>query len=79
MAFTGVQLSVSDYANHNYIPDPSKLTPEVINLCRNILRGDKAAAVDMPIAVYIGQMALASSRECQRTRCAQHTDSRSGK
>src|SRR6202041_4217260 len=55
--------SVSDYANHNYIPDPGKLTPEVSNLCRNILRGDKAAAVDMPIAVYIGQMALASSRD----------------
>jgi hypothetical protein len=60
--YTGVQLSVSDYANHNYIPDPGKLTPEVSNLCRNILRGDKAAAVDIPIAVYIGQMALASSR-----------------
>jgi hypothetical protein len=61
-AFTGDQLSVSDYANHNYIPDPSKLTPEVINFCRNILHGDQAAVVDMPIAVYIGQMALASSR-----------------
>ena len=60
---TGSQVSVSDYANHNYIPDPDKLTPEVSNLCRNILRGDKAAAVDVPIAVYIGQMALASSRE----------------
>jgi len=61
--YTGVQLSVSDYANHNYITDPSKLTPEVINLCRNILRGDKAAAIDVPIAVYIGQIALISSRE----------------
>jgi hypothetical protein len=61
-AFTGGQLSVSDYANHNYIPDPSKLTPEVTNFCRNILRGDEAAVVDMPIAVYIGQMAFASSR-----------------
>jgi hypothetical protein len=61
-SYTGVQLSVSDYANHNYIPDPGKLTPEVSNLCRNILRGDKAAAVDIPIAVYMGQMALASSR-----------------
>jgi hypothetical protein len=58
----GGQLSVSDYANHKYISDPSKLTPEGMNLCRNILRGDKAAAVDVPIAVYIGQMALASSR-----------------
>ena len=61
--YTGGQLSVSDYANHNYIPDPSKLSPEISNLCRNILRGDKAAAVDVPIALYIGQMALASSRE----------------
>jgi len=61
-AFTGDQLSVSDYANHNYIPDPSKLTPEVISFCRNILRGDQAAVVDMPITVYIGQMAFASSR-----------------
>jgi hypothetical protein len=60
---TGTQVSASDYANHDYIPDPSKLTPEVINLCRNILRGDKAAAIDVPIAVYIGQMALASSRD----------------
>jgi hypothetical protein len=60
---TGSQVSVSDYANHIYIPDPGKLTPELINLCRNILRGDKAAALDVPIAVYIGQMGLASSRE----------------
>jgi hypothetical protein len=60
--FTGGQLSVSDYANHNYIPDPSKLTQEVITFCRVILRGDKAAALDTPIAVYVGQMALASSR-----------------
>ena len=59
---TGTQLSVSDYANHNYMPDPSKLTPEMVGFCRNILRGDKAAAVDIPIAVYIGQMALAGSR-----------------
>ena len=61
-AFTGSQLSISDYANHNYIPDPSKLTPEVTSFCRNILRGDEAAVVDMPVAVYIGQMAFASSR-----------------
>jgi hypothetical protein len=60
--FTGSQLSISDYANHNYIPDPSKLTPEVASFCRNILRGDEAAVVDMPVAIYIGQMAFASSR-----------------
>lgn len=60
--FTGYQLSASDYANHNYIPDSVKLTPEVEYFCRVILRGDKVAAVDAPIALYIGQMALAASR-----------------
>src|SRR5271156_5976898 len=32
---TGTQISVSDYANHNYMPDPGKLTPEVVGFCRN--------------------------------------------
>jgi hypothetical protein len=61
--FTGGQISVSDYANHNYIPEPNTLTPEINRFCRVILRGDKAAAVDTPIAVNIAQMAQASSRK----------------
>lgn len=60
--FTGGQISISDYANHKYIPDPGKLSPEVAYFCNVILRGDKAAAVDVPIANYIGQMAYASSK-----------------
>ncbi|PYT95316.1 MAG: hypothetical protein DMG38_27535 [Acidobacteria bacterium] len=61
--FTGDQISVSDYANHNYIPEPNTLTPEINRFCRVILRGDKAAAVDTVIAVNIGQIAQASSRK----------------
>ena len=62
-AFTGGQISLSDYANHNYIPEPNKLTPEMDRFCRIILRGDKAAAVDTVIAVNIAQIAQASSRK----------------
>jgi hypothetical protein len=40
---TGSQVSVSDYANHNYIPVPNKLTPEQDYFCRSILRGDNSA------------------------------------
>ena len=61
--YTGEQISVSDYANHNYIPDPKKLSPEVQQFCRIILRGDKAAAVDTPIAVSIAELAQASSHK----------------
>jgi hypothetical protein len=53
---TGVQISVSDYANHNYIPQTNTLTPELLRFCHDILRGDKSAAVDAPIAVKIAKM-----------------------
>jgi hypothetical protein len=55
--FTGGQISLSDYANHNYIPHPELLTPEEDRFCRVILRGDKASTVDTPIAVSIAQLA----------------------
>jgi hypothetical protein len=53
---TGGQVSVSDYANHNYIPQPNTLTPELLHFCRDVLRGDKSAAVDAPIAAKIAKM-----------------------
>jgi len=59
--FTGGQITLSDYANHNYIPDSSHLTPEQRWFCQAILRGDKASVVDTPIAVAIGQLAQATS------------------
>src|SRR6266567_4152193 len=59
---TGAQLSVSDYANHKYIPEANQLTPETIRLSHAILWGDNsAAAVDAPIAATIGALAQASS------------------
>lgn len=59
---TGTQLSVSDYANHKYIPETIQLTPETIRLSHAILWGDNsAAAVDVPIAAGIAALAQARS------------------
>jgi hypothetical protein len=60
---TGGQLSVSDYANHKYIPEPNKLKPEEIRFCHTLLWGDNsAAAVDTPIAARVGALAQANSK-----------------
>jgi hypothetical protein len=59
--FTGGQISLSDYANHHYISDPSRLTPEQRYFCEVILRGDKASVVDMPIVMAVGQLAEVTS------------------
>jgi hypothetical protein len=55
--YTDQSISVSDYANHNYIPHPEKLTPEINQICRILLHGNKAALVDAPIAVSIAELA----------------------
>jgi hypothetical protein len=59
---TGGQISVSDYANHNYFSGPNKLTPEEAHFYRFSLRGDKASSVDTPIAVYIGELFQANAK-----------------
>lgn len=61
--FAGIPISLSDYANRNYVPQPNSLSPEVNRLSRIILRGDNPAEVDTPIAVNIAQIAQASSRK----------------
>jgi hypothetical protein len=61
--FTGGQISLSDYANHKYIPDPNGLTPEQLRFCVVILRGDKASVVDTPIAVNIALLAQENSKK----------------
>jgi hypothetical protein len=61
--FTGGQISLSDYANHKYIPDPHALTPEQLRFCTVILRGDKAAVVDTLIAAMVAQFAQANGRK----------------
>jgi hypothetical protein len=56
-------VSVSDYANRHYIPEPNTLSPEEIRFCQEFLLGDKSAGVDTPIAVGIAQLASANSRK----------------
>jgi hypothetical protein len=60
---TGTQLSVSDYANHLFIPQPNSLTPDEIRFSHIFLGGDSssAAAVDTPIAVGIAILARNSA------------------
>ncbi len=63
--YTGQPISISDYANHNYIPNPEKLTPEINQICHILLRGNKASLVDTPIAVSIAELAQASSKKVE--------------
>lgn len=60
---TGHTITLSDYANHNYIPTPNDLTPEQLRLCRDVLRGDKTSSVDVPIAVKIAELAEANGKK----------------
>jgi hypothetical protein len=60
---TGNRLTVADYANHQYILEPNRLTPEEIRLCHTILWGDdSAAAVDPPITGSIAALAQLNSK-----------------
>jgi hypothetical protein len=53
---TGHQISASDYANRQYLPDPKTLSPEVSRACSVILGAGISAAVDPPIAVEIASL-----------------------
>jgi hypothetical protein len=50
---TGQTVTLSDYANRRYVPDPEKTTPQLMKFSTEILRGDKAAAVDTGVAVNV--------------------------
>jgi hypothetical protein len=54
---TGEPTSVSDYANQVYIPTRNSLSPEALTFARDILRGDKAANVDVAIVAKITDLA----------------------
>jgi hypothetical protein len=74
---TGAELTVSDYANHNYIPESSKLTQEQIRLSHMILWGDNSsAALDPPITASIAALAQKYSRkvDVHAARSIQLTD-----
>ena len=50
-------ITVSDYANRNYIPDAAGLPPELLQSCRLILSANNASSVDPGIAARIGAVA----------------------
>ena len=74
---TGVELTVSDYANHKYFPASNKLTPEQIRFSHMILWGDNSsAALDPPITASIAALAQKYSRkmDVRAARSIQLTD-----
>jgi hypothetical protein len=72
-------VSVSDYANHKYIPVPNNLTPEQESFCREILRGDNSAGVDTPIVARVAALAQTNSKsiDVRAARRVQLTDLKS--
>jgi hypothetical protein len=56
---SGQRISLSDYANQKYIPDPSVLSPEIVSFCKDILRGDLTPAVDTAVVAKIAALAQA--------------------
>ena len=56
-------VSVSDYANHNYIPESNGLPSQVMEICTNVLRGDKVSAAEMHVVAEITALAQSNSRE----------------
>jgi hypothetical protein len=56
---SGQRISLSDYANQKYIPDPGALSPEIVSFCRDILRGDLTPAVDTAVVAKIAALAQA--------------------
>jgi hypothetical protein len=65
---TGQAISLSDYANNRYIPDPTKADPRIVHLASEILRGDKAAAVDAVLVARIAsQLAQAGPNQLKVT------------
>ena len=62
---TSSSISVSDYANHIYIPAQKTLTPEVREICLNLLHGHRAALVDTQVAAEVAALAQSNSRKIE--------------
>jgi hypothetical protein len=58
---SGEPISLSDYANQQYIPNPGALSPEIVRFCKDFLRGDLAPAVDIGVVAKIAALAPTSS------------------
>lgn len=48
-------VNLSDYANQRYVPDPAKVSPQLLSGTAELLRRENAAAVDIGVAVKIAQ------------------------
>jgi len=62
---TSSSISVSDYANHIYIPAQKTLTREVREICLKLLQGHRAALVDTQVAAEVAALAQSSSRKIE--------------
>lgn len=62
-ALTGSRISVSDYANRNYIPEHNTLTPEVKRICLEMLSGASVPIVDTQTTLDIAKLAQSRSGE----------------
>ncbi len=60
---THSQISVSDYANHHYLPEHNTLSPELKSICENLLAGDKASNVDAEVVAKIAALAKSYSHD----------------
>ncbi len=61
---TKTNLSLSDYANHSYVPKPEALTPEQLNFVKVLLSADSSAATpDLPITAKIAGIAQTFSKQ----------------
>jgi hypothetical protein len=58
---SGQRISLSDYANQKYIPDPSALSPGIVSFCKDFLRGDLAPTVDTAVVAKIAALAQAGA------------------
>jgi hypothetical protein len=58
---SGEPISLSDYANQQYIPNSGTLSPEIVRFCKDFLRGDLAPAVDIGVVAKIAALAQTSS------------------
>ncbi len=63
---TRTDITLSDYANHRYVPDPDKLTPEEVRISKLLLSGESsAAAPDAPMTAKIAEIAQTFSRKLE--------------
>jgi hypothetical protein len=59
------RISISDYANHKYLPDRTQLPDEVKRITENFMTGDKAATIDVQIAANIAAVANSASKSIE--------------